>query len=96
MVEAWQVSGETVEAFCKRQGISRESLKRWRHRRGVGTGEAFMPVAVIRSPTAPATSPCVVLVGERIRIECGEHTDEGNLAKAIRAAVAACGQICGQ
>ena len=37
VVKAWGVSGETAEAFCRRHGISRESLKRWRQ---LARGEA--------------------------------------------------------
>ena len=42
LVEAWRASEETAESFCERHGISRESLKRWRHRPGVGAGEYLL------------------------------------------------------
>jgi transposase-like protein len=90
VVEEWKVSGETIESFCKRQGISRDSLARWRHSAWTGM-EPFLPVAVAQGSTNAATSVCEVLVGEHVRIECSERTSEQNLAKAIRAAVTACG-----
>lgn len=93
VVAAWQASGETAEIFCKQQGISYESLKRWRYRPGVSAVESFLPVALVPSAGASARSSSQVMISEQTRIECNEHTDEVTLAKAIRAAVAACGRI---
>lgn len=62
-------------------------------RPGVGSGEMFMPVAVVERIDNLTSKPCVIRVGEQVLIECGEHTNERSLAKAIRAAVAACGPI---
>ncbi len=36
LVEEWRSSGETISRFCRRKGISRESLMRWKRRPGVG------------------------------------------------------------
>jgi len=97
VVEAWQASGQTIEQFCRGNGISPESLMRWRHRPGVlGTGDAFLPVAVVSGIEAARCESCMLRVGDLVFIECGERTDERALAKAIRAAVAACGPNLGR
>ena len=93
LVEEWRGSGVAAVEFCNRHGISRESLKRWKNRPGVGSGEIFMPVKVVESFDVPASNSCVIRVGEQVLIECREHTNERSLVKAIRAAVAACGPI---
>ena len=93
LVEEWRESSETAVEFCTRHGISRESLKRWKNRPGVGSGEIFMPVKVVESSDGPVANSCVIRVGEQVLIECGERTNERSLVKAIRAAVAACGPI---
>ncbi len=93
LVQEWRASRDTAADFCNQHGISRESLKRWQHRPGVGSGEIFMPVAVVESIDNLTSKPCAIRVGEQVFIECGEHTSERNLAKAIRAAVVACGPI---
>lgn len=97
VVEAWRVSGQTIEQFCRGNGISPESLMRWRNRPGVlGIGDAFLPVAVVSGTEATRGELCLIRVGDLVFIECGEHTDDRALTKAIRVAVATCGPNSGR
>jgi hypothetical protein len=94
LVEEWKSSFETMAGFCRRKGISTESLKRWKRRVGVGVPPSFLPVAVVGAmPVATDEEPCRILVGGRFIVECRERSSERIVEKALRAAVAACGPI---
>ena len=94
LVEEWETSVETLAGFCRRKGISTESLKRWKRRVGVRMPPSFLPVAVVGElAVAAEEEPCRILVGGRFIVECRERSSERSVEKALRAAVAACGPI---
>lgn len=76
-IQAYRKSGLTLQAWCDREGISKERMKYWMYRRKAGSqprrpSAAFVPVHV--EPLAPAAdlSPIWVQVGEfRVGVTAG-------------------------
>jgi len=58
LVAAWRASGKSSFVWCKEQGISRESLRRWKKRLGRSTAEP----SLIQIPRVPVSR------GIRVRI----------------------------
>ena len=59
LIERWQASGLTQQAYCESESVSYATFKRWRVRLGKeqGLGEAavcFVPVSVRGKPTPTA------------------------------------------
>ena len=70
-----QRSGLTVREFCRTRGLAESSSHYWRHeiaRRDRHT-PAFVPVAVVPTPTAPADEPIDVRLagGHELRVRAG-------------------------
>jgi len=70
LVSRFEESGESVPAFCEKEGISHESLRRWR----IKLGSEADPSAFVPVTSEPSSSPSwtleITLPGDcRIRLQ---------------------------
>jgi hypothetical protein len=73
LVAAWRASGKTSFVWCKEQGISRESLRRWKKRLGRSTAEPSM----VQIPHAAATTAVRIRITPEGEVEfSGAVTEE--------------------
>jgi len=96
LIRAWQSSGESIGAFCRRHTISVSSFIRWKRKVHVETGtpERFLPVTISsRRSDEAAGQRCRIRVGEYITIDCDERSDPRSIERALSAAVRVCGLI---
>jgi len=96
LITAWQSSGESIEAFCRRQKLSVSSFMRWKRKvpAETGTREQFLPVIIsARRNDEAAGQRCRIRVGEYITIDCDEQSDPRSIERALSAAVRVCGLI---
>jgi len=94
LLEAWRSSGETIRAFCERNELSFDSFKRWKRKAQETSAESmsFLPVVISKASSSQSHgTPCRIMVGGVVAIECSEHTSSKALETAIRAAVKVCG-----
>jgi len=96
LITAWQSSGESIEAFCRRHTISVSSFMRWKRTVPVetDTAERFLPVTISDRRNDEVTGQsCRIRVGEYITIDCDERSDPRAIERALSAAVRVCGLI---
>jgi hypothetical protein len=63
LVAAWRANGKSSFAWCEEQGISRESLRRWKKRLGRSTAEPSL-VQIPRMPFSPGVRVKLTREGE--------------------------------
>jgi len=63
LVAAWRASGKSSFVWCKEQGISRESLRRWKKRLGRSTAEPSL-VQIPRMAATPEVRVRITREGE--------------------------------
>jgi len=63
LVAAWRASGKTSFAWCAEQGISRESLRRWKKRLGRSTAKPSL-VQISLAPVLRGISVRITSEGE--------------------------------
>jgi len=92
-IEAWQRSGLSQGAYCRRHDLSQSSLSYWRKRLGVtNDGEAASFVTIVPVPLlasaqadmASAPDPLLVHVGDGFRIEIRGDFAAPVLEKLVR------------
>jgi len=96
LIRAWQSSGESIGAFCRRHTISVSSFMRWKRKvhAETCTSERFLPVTIIDQQHGQAVGQCCrIRVGEYITIDCDEQSDPRSIERALSAAVRVCGLI---
>jgi hypothetical protein len=78
LIEQWEASGATQEAFCEARGVAVASLRWWKWRLGVeGAGEARRPQGRLSQP-GPVSGPAFVPVRIVERGEpCGASSPGG-------------------
>ena len=69
VMDAWQRSGQTVNAFCRDRKLTRSNFDRWRRilaaepaKAKTSAPAAFVPLRVVAEPTAEVLLPSGVLV----------------------------------
>ena len=66
LLDAWQRSGQTVNAFCRDRKLTRSNFDRWRRilaaMRAESKPPSFVPVRVVADPTAEVVLPSGVVV----------------------------------
>jgi transposase-like protein len=56
IVQEFQSSGISQQAFCRREGIALSSLQRWRQRIGSSSGAGFVELVPTESAPRPSTA----------------------------------------
>jgi len=86
LIRAWQSSGESIGAFCRRHKLSVSSFLRWKRKvhAETCTSERFLPVTIIdRRNDEAAGQRCCIRVGEHITIDCDEQIYSKSVERAI-------------
>lgn len=96
ILQQWQESTKSRQAFCREKGVSAQTLTRWERERGNGDEPvAFLPatmLAVDREERESARA-CIIRIGEHVVIRHESDGDDLLLERTIRAAVRACGRM---
>ena len=86
VVRAWERSGLSPAEFCRREGLDRQRLRRWRRKRVEGSGDTALGLHPVRVVGAPVRCDGVLELelpqGPRLRIPAG--CDEATLACVLR------------
>jgi transposase-like protein len=95
IVDAWQDSGESIVAFARRLGLTRQRLSRWVTR--LGRSEPgrlhFHPVRVADAAPRRSAAACIdieLVDGRRVRIAPGVAADDLRCVLAVLAEQTAC------
>ena len=88
---AWQrSSGLSIREYCRRQGFSEPSFYSWRkillerdHRHTPPAAPAFLPVAVVDTPTQSHNPPIDIQLASGCRIRIRPGCDRGLLADVL-------------
>lgn len=99
-LQGWCSSGLTQEAYCKHEGISVETFRRWRRRLAEQAGALpatvrFVPVRVADTPLQPVrcasaestdelARPVEVVLASGRRLRFADGLEEAGLARLIR------------
>lgn len=91
-VAAWQSSGLSQSAYCRRQGLSLASFGYWRRQlrtdepdANVPVTQALVPIQVAPAPV-PLSSPWVeVCLSNGLRVRCPGVGDAASVAALVRA-----------
>ena len=69
LIDAWNRSGQTINAFCRERELTRSNFDRWRRiltaensRPSRGTAPAFVPVRLVADPVAEVVLPSGIVV----------------------------------
>jgi transposase-like protein len=89
LVAQWSASGESVERFSARLGISAETLKRWRKRTQGKVSSGLLAGAAPSKDDAPRSLFTPVQVVRSARAECGlvEVVTRGGCVVRVHGAV---------
>jgi hypothetical protein len=90
LIDAWQQSGQSINAFCRRRRLTRSNFDRWRRFLSCEPSEskpssssAFVPLRVIAEPMAEV----VLLSGILVRLPLGADPEAvSRLVAAVPAA----------
>lgn len=93
-IEAWQHSGQTLQAYAQSQGLSRSTFSRWRRRLSdpspLHSSASAPPLARVEVVTAAApAAPCRVSLPNGLSVDWPTDAPAERLA-AILAAAAQC------
>jgi hypothetical protein len=68
-IEAWKLSGQTINAFCRQRKLTRSNFDRWRrilatenNKSPRGAASAFVPVRLVADTVAEVVLPSGVVV----------------------------------
>ncbi len=96
-IEAWRSSGQTLSAWARARGISRERLQYWKRRfvrkeGALGMGGRLARIPVVSPPVeaAPGAPIEIRVEGARLRILLPAGFDVGALARLLDVVQARC------
>jgi hypothetical protein len=87
-LEAWRASGLSLPAWCRRQGVAYERVRRWRSQLAAGQRSsqrtALLPVHLIESEPTAAVSGFELELSRGLRLHVPAAFDEASLARLLR------------
>lgn len=81
LLESWREEGGDLAAFCRRRGLSSDTMYRWRTRLSPPSPPRLVEVA------ATASAARYELVAGRVRVLVGDDFTEETLTRLLRAAL---------
>ena len=88
ILEAWRGSGLALSAWCRREGVEYERVRRWRSRLAVRSRRVrtatFLPVRVLGSEPTPDAPSFELELSRGMRLRVPPQFDEGSLATLLR------------
>jgi hypothetical protein len=90
VLEAWRASGLELSAWCRREGVEYERVRRWRSQLGVRSRRAapssaatFLPVRVVGSDPSPEGPSFELDLSRGMRLHVPPQFDERSLTRLL-------------
>jgi hypothetical protein len=90
VLEAWRGSGLELSAWCRREGVEYERVRRWRSRlavrsrRGSTQTATFLPVRVLESAVSPEGPSFELALARGVCLRVPAQFDEAALSRLLR------------
>ena len=91
VLEAWRGSGLELSAWCRREGVEYERVRRWRsqlavrsRRTATSPAARFLPVRVLESAPSPQAASFELALARGICLRVPAQFDEAALSRLLR------------